>query len=89
MYIGLISDTHGVFGEQFKEFFAPVDVIWHAGDWGGDGAFCESISGFKPVVGVYGNCDGSGSYFHFVLQVLNMLQLISINIQYHFHEHQN
>ena len=47
MYIGLISDTHGVFGEQFKEFFAPVDVIWHAGDWGGDVSFAEEIAAFK------------------------------------------
>ena len=60
MYIGLISDTHGLFGEEFKEFFAPVDVIWHAGDWGGDASFAESIAEFKPVVGVHGNCDGSG-----------------------------
>lgn len=57
MYIGLISDTHGVFSEPFKEFFAPVDVIWHAGDWGGM-AVAEEIAAFKPVVGVYGNCDG-------------------------------
>jgi len=58
MYIGLISDTHGVFDEEFKKFFEPVDVIWHAGDWGGDEAFTHKISDFKPVVGVYGNCDG-------------------------------
>lgn len=58
MYIGLLSDTHGVFSDQFKEFFAPVDVLWHAGDFGGGMSFAESISGFKPVVGVSGNCDG-------------------------------
>ena len=83
MYIGLISDTHGVFGEQFKEFFAPVDVIWHAGDWGGDGAFCESISGFKPVVGVYGNCDGSGvRYLYPEVQILKVqgLKILMMHI---------
>ena len=58
MYIGLISDTHGVFDDQFRQFFEPVDVIWHAGDFGGGAAFAESIAGFKPVVGVSGNCDG-------------------------------
>ena len=35
MYIGLISDTHGVFDDRFKEFLEPVDQIWHAGDFGG------------------------------------------------------
>ena len=71
MYIGLISDTHGVFSDQFREFFAPVDVIWHAGDWGGDGAFAESIAEFKPVVGVHGNCDGSGiRYMYPAAQIL-------------------
>ena len=65
MYIGLISDTHGVFDDAFKEFLAPVDVIWHAGDWGGDSSFADDIAAFKPVVGVYGNCDGSGIRYQF------------------------
>ena len=30
MYIGLISDTHGVFDDRFREFLEPVDEIWHA-----------------------------------------------------------
>lgn len=73
MYIGLISDTHGVFGEEFKKFFAPVDVIWHAGDWGGDADFAEAIAAFKPVVGVHGNCDGSGiRYMYPETQVLKL-----------------
>ena len=58
MYIGLISDTHGVFDNEFRRFLDPVDVVWHAGDWGGDEGFPEVITSFKPVVGVYGNCDG-------------------------------
>jgi len=57
MFIGVISDTHGVFSEEFREFFEPVDVIWHAGDFGGDMDFIRSISSFKPLVGVCGNCD--------------------------------
>ena len=56
-YIGLISDTHGVFDTQFKEFFAPVDEVWHAGDFGGGMETAEQISAFKPLVGVAGNCD--------------------------------
>lgn len=57
MYIGLISDTHGVFSDEFKRFLEPVDTIWHAGDWGGDPSFEKTVSSFKPVVGVFGNCD--------------------------------
>lgn len=57
MYIGLISDTHGVFSRQFKDFFEPVDQIWHAGDFGGGMELVEEIGRFKPLVGVAGNCD--------------------------------
>ncbi|MBO4760960.1 MAG: metallophosphoesterase family protein [Bacteroidales bacterium] len=57
MYVGIISDTHGVFSEEFRNFLAPVDVIWHAGDFGGGIDFVHTISAFKPLVGVYGNCD--------------------------------
>ncbi|MCQ2171044.1 MAG: metallophosphatase family protein [Bacteroidales bacterium] len=58
MYIGLISDTHGVFDDEFRRFLEPVDCIWHAGDWGGGEDFTRTISSFKPVTGVHGNCDG-------------------------------
>ncbi|MDR0420375.1 MAG: metallophosphatase family protein [Prevotellaceae bacterium] len=57
MKIGLLSDTHGTFDEKLKKFFADVDEIWHAGDFG----FIETadaIAAFKPLRGVYGNCDG-------------------------------
>ena len=57
MYIGVISDTHGVFSDEFREFLSPVDEIWHAGDFGGGLDFVHGISSFKPLVGVYGNCD--------------------------------
>lgn len=65
MKVGLISDTHGVFGEEFKSFFESVDVLWHCGDFGGDDAFIESIRSFKPIVAVRGNCDGQAvrNYF--------------------------
>lgn len=57
MFIGLISDTHGVFDPQFREFLEPVDVIWHAGDFGGGMELAQEIADFKPLVGVAGNCD--------------------------------
>ena len=56
-YIGLISDTHGYFDEKVRAFLEPVDVVWHAGDFG-TGAVMQEIATFKPLVGVYGNCDG-------------------------------
>lgn len=65
MYIGLISDTHGIFDDEFRRFLEPVDELWHAGDWGGDDAFIKKITDFKPVVGVYGNCDGSPVRYSF------------------------
>ena len=57
MFIGLISDTHGVFSQEFKDFLAPVDQVWHAGDFGGGLDLAEEIAKFKPLVGVAGNCD--------------------------------
>lgn len=65
MYVGLVSDTHGVFSDSFREFFEPVDVIWHAGDFGGGMDFIESLRSFKPLVGVYGNCDSQDLRFEF------------------------
>ena len=55
--IGLISDTHGYFDEKLRRFLEPVDVVWHAGDFGTE-AVMREIAAFKPLVGVYGNCDG-------------------------------
>ena len=57
MYIGLISDTHGVFSPEFKKFLEPVDQIWHAGDFGGGMDMAKEIADFKPLLGVAGNCD--------------------------------
>lgn len=56
-YIGLLSDTHCRFDDTLKEFFKPVDQIWHAGDFG-DLKTLLDIQSFKPLIGVYGNCDG-------------------------------
>ena len=70
MYVGVISDTHGVFSDEFKRFLEPVDEIWHAGDFGGGPGFADSISAFKPVLGVYGNCDGQDIRWKFPLTQL-------------------
>ncbi len=55
-YIGLISDTHCIFDEKIKSFLEPVDTIWHAGDFGNIET-ADAIARYKPLVGVYGNCD--------------------------------
>jgi putative phosphoesterase len=57
-YIGLISDTHCTFDDKLREFLEPVDEVWHAGDFG-DLETLSAIAHFKPLKGVYGNCDGT------------------------------
>ena len=65
MYIGLISDTHGVFDEPFREFLQPVDQVWHAGDFGGGLQTAHEIAAFKPLIGVYGNCDEHALHYEY------------------------
>ncbi len=67
MYIGVISDTHGVFDPQFRDFLEPVDQIWHAGDFGGGMDLAAEIAAFKPLVGVAGNCDNYDLRFTYPL----------------------
>jgi putative phosphoesterase len=57
MKIGILSDTHGLFDEPLRRFFAEVDEVWHAGDVGGIGV-ADAIAAFKPLRAVYGNIDG-------------------------------
>lgn len=78
MYIGLISDTHGVFSAEFRDFLADVDVIWHAGDFGGGVSFADGIKEFKPLVGVWGNCDGSDYRLEFPEYQLLKLQGLTV-----------
>ena len=79
MYIGLISDTHGSFDPEIREFLSPVDELWHAGDFGSGADFAAGIASFKPLVGVYGNCDGQDirhnypSYQYFEREGLSVL----------------
>ena len=56
-YIGLLSDTHTLFDNNLKEFLKDTDEVWHAGDFG-NLEVSDKISSFKPLRGVYGNCDG-------------------------------
>lgn len=58
MFIGVISDTHKYFDENVKNFLKDVDLVLHAGDFGNIET-ANKIADFKPLKGVYGNCDGT------------------------------
>jgi putative phosphoesterase len=58
-YIGLLSDTHGIFDNALAAFLKDVDEVWHAGDFGST-EVSGRIAAMKPLKGVYGNCDGQG-----------------------------
>lgn len=55
--IGLLSDTHSYYDQKLEHFFKDVDQVWHAGDFGNVDV-SHQISKSKPLIGVYGNCDG-------------------------------
>ena len=57
MRIGLLSDTHGFLDPAILEYFAEVDELWHAGDFG-PGVLAPLQAFGKPLRGVYGNIDG-------------------------------
>jgi putative phosphoesterase len=72
MFIGAISDTHGVFSKEFRDFLDPVEQIWHAGDFGGGLETAREIASFKPLTGVFGNCDGQDIRFEYpAVQLFN------------------
>ncbi|MCS6928465.1 MAG: metallophosphatase family protein [Saprospiraceae bacterium] len=56
MFIGLMSDTHGVLDERIFDYFSPCDEVWHAGDFGSIDVV-NRLRAFKPLRGVYGNID--------------------------------
>ena len=58
MKIGILSDTHFHLHPQIVPFFAPCDLICHAGDIGSL-EIVQQLEAFKPLQAVYGNIDGS------------------------------
>lgn len=72
MFIGVISDTHKYFDENLKNFLKDVDLVLHAGDFGNIET-ANKIADFKPLKGVYGNCDGTDiREYHPYTQVLDI-----------------
>lgn len=56
--IGIISDTHGYWDEQYVTYLDNCDEIWHAGDIGSM-EVAMRFEAMKPVFrAVWGNCDG-------------------------------
>jgi uncharacterized protein len=53
-----MSDTHSHLDAEVFNFFAQVDEIWHAGDFGAT-AVPDALEAFKPLRGVYGNIDST------------------------------
>lgn len=56
--IGLLSDTHGFLDEKIIRHLEGVDEIWHGGDFGNI-AVSDKLASIKPLIGVYGNVDGT------------------------------
>ena len=64
MFIGLISDTHGVFPEDVKKFLEPVDVITF-------GSPCTDLS----IAGKRAGLEGSQSgLFHQAIRIIKEMR---------------
>lgn len=54
--IGLLSDTHNWWDDEYEKYFADCDEIWHAGDIGSL-ELALRFETLKPFRAVYGNID--------------------------------
>ena len=54
----LLSDTHGYIDDDILKYVSEADEVWHAGDIGKI-SVTDEIKKIKPLIGVYGNIDGS------------------------------
>ena len=70
MKIGLISDTHGVFKEEWKELFSDCDYLIHAGDFASPEVYRAFRSLGIPMYMVAGNCD-RGSWAQYIPETLS------------------
>ena len=57
MRIGIISDTHGIFREQWKDILLTCDSIFHLGDVNTQKCYERFEKLGKPFYAVRGNCD--------------------------------
>lgn len=56
--IGILSDTHAYYDPRIADHFRECKEIWHAGDVGSEEVLL-SLNRIAPVVGVFGNIDGT------------------------------
>jgi putative phosphoesterase len=59
MKIVLLSDNHAYTDSAIIKQVEWADEIWHAGDWLNLDLHLEIAKKNKPIVGVYGNVDGT------------------------------
>ncbi|MGH9616966.1 MAG: metallophosphoesterase family protein [Acidobacteriaceae bacterium] len=59
MWIGVISDTHGLLRPEALQSLAGCDHILHAGDIGDD-AILDALRKIAPVTAIRGNIDQGG-----------------------------
>ena len=71
MNIGLISDTHGRFREEWKEHFKRCDYLLHAGDIDSEEAYEWFMHLGIPTYIVQGNCD-RGMWAHYLPETMNV-----------------
>ena len=61
MPIGVLSDTHGYLPIELQDIFKDVQLILHAGDFGG-AAIYRQLQEIAPVLAVRGNNDMTPEY---------------------------
>lgn len=71
MNIGLISDTHGLYSELWKEHFEKCDVLFHMGDFDSQACYDWFTNLGIPLYAVRGNCD-RGPLTAFLPQSMNV-----------------
>jgi len=54
--IGILSDTHGYWDDDYATYLQSCDEIWHAGDIGSR-EVAERLNEIAPLRAVYGNID--------------------------------
>lgn len=71
MKIGIISDTHGIFREDWMPYFAECDCLLHAGDINTSHCYEKFQSLGIPVYMVRGNCD-HGAFAEFLPEFMRV-----------------
>lgn len=71
MNVGIISDTHGKYREEWKDVFKRCDYLLHAGDVDTQEAYDWFMDLGLPVYLVQGNCD-KGMWAHYLPETMNV-----------------